>query len=58
MNNPQLAMRSEGFIDDQLEQVEKRCFFLMCGQTPSIDSAITIDVAFNIFDEPGLKKKA
>lgn len=57
MNNPFLNQRSEVFVDDTLDSVEKRCFFLMCGKQPLIESAISIDVSFNIFDEPGLKKK-
>lgn len=57
MNNHYLNQRSEIFIDDSLDSVDKRCFFLMCGKQPNIDSAITIDISFNIFDEPGLKKK-
>jgi hypothetical protein len=57
MNNYQLASRSDTFVDDTLESVEKRCFLLLCGKTSSIDSALTVDVSANIFDEPGLKKK-
>lgn len=57
MNNAYLALRSESFVDDSLESVERRCFLLLCGKTPNIDSAITIEVSANIFDEPGLKKK-
>lgn len=29
----------------------------MCGKATGIDSAITIDLTFNIFDEPNNKKK-
>lgn len=43
-------------MDDYLESVEKRCFFLMCGKTPT-DSFISIDVAVNVFDAPGVKQK-
>jgi len=57
MNNNYLNQRSENFVDDSLDSVEKRCFFLMCGKSSNIDSAISIDVGFNIFEEPGLKKK-
>ena len=57
MNNAFLNLRSETFIDDALESIDKRCFVLMCGKSPNIDSAITIDISANIFDEPGLKKK-
>lgn len=57
MNNSYLALRSENFLDDSMESVEKRCFLLLCGKTPNIDSALTIDISVNIFDEPGLKKK-
>lgn len=58
MNNGLLNLRSENFVDDSLDAVEKRCFFLMCGKSNNnIDSAISIDIGFNIFEEPGLKKK-
>ncbi len=57
MNNISLNQRSETFIDDFLESVDKKCFLLLCGKAPNLDAAITIDVSFNIFDEPGLKKK-
>ena len=29
----------------------------MCGKQPSTESALSVDIAINIFDEPGLKKK-
>jgi len=32
MNNETLNLRSEIFVDDHLDRVEKRCFFLMCGK--------------------------
>jgi CRISPR/Cas system-associated endonuclease Cas1 len=51
-----LNLRSEEFVDDYLERVEKRCFFLLCGKTP-LESAITVDLQFNILEDPGLKKK-
>ena len=31
MKNPRLNRSSEIFVDDSLDRVEKRCFFLMCG---------------------------
>ena len=32
MNHDFLNARSENFVDDTLQPVEKRCFFLMCGK--------------------------
>jgi hypothetical protein len=57
MNNHVLALRSEIFVDDNLESVDKRCFFAMCGKVPQIDSTISIDLSLNIFDDPSIKKK-
>lgn len=57
MNNAYLNLRSENFVDDQLDSVDKRCFLLLCGKQPNIDAFLTIDISANIFDEPGLKKK-
>ena len=57
MNNHFLAARSEIFVDDNLESVDKRCFFAMCGRQSQIDSTITIDLSLNIFDDPSIKKK-
>jgi len=56
MNHHSLNLKSEVFVDDSLDRVDKRCFFLMCGVT-DIDTAVTIDVAINVLDDPGLKKK-
>lgn len=55
MNNPFLDTRSETFVDDKFEQVEKRCFFVLCGKT-STDPAIAIDLGVNAFDDPRVKK--
>ena len=56
MNHTYLSVRSENFVDDFLESVEKRCFFLMCGRQAT-DAALTIDLVVNAFDEPDVKKK-
>lgn len=55
MNHAYLNTRSDIFADDKFDSVEKRCFFLMCGKQSS-DSALTIDIAVNIFDDPRTKK--
>lgn len=59
MNNDHLNARSEIFIDDSLQSVEKRCFFLMCGKQSNIGTsgAITVDAVINAFDDPAMKKK-
>ena len=54
MNNMYLNQNSEMFIDDTLEKIEKRCFFLLCGKS-NLDSAISIDFSVNIFDDPAIK---
>ena len=54
MNNMYLNKNSEMFIDDTLEKIEKRCFFLLCGKS-NLDSAISIDFSVNIFDDPAIK---
>lgn len=56
MNHGFLNARSEIFVDDQLESVEKRCFFLMCGKQIA-DSALSIDIVINAFDDPSITKK-
>lgn len=56
MNNFYLNNRSENFLDDRFEQVEKRCFFLLCGKQ-NMDCAISIDVQVNLFDDPRKQKK-
>ena len=44
MNNAYLNLRSENFVDDQLDSVDKRCFLLLCGKSPNIDAFLTIDI--------------
>lgn len=44
MNNAYLNLRSENFVDDQLDNVDKRCFLLLCGKSPNIDAFLTIDI--------------
>jgi hypothetical protein len=56
MNHGYLNARSDVFVDDYLESVEKRCFFLMCGRQ-NLDSAISIDIVINAFDNPSVAKK-
>lgn len=56
MNHHLLNQKSEVFVDDTLERVDKRCFFLMCGKTTN-DAAVTIDVSINALDDPAIKKK-
>jgi hypothetical protein len=59
MNHDHLNARSEVFVDDTLQSIEKRCFFLMCGKQTNIGTtgAITVDAVVNAFDDPALKKK-
>lgn len=59
MNHDHLNSRSEIFVDDSLQSVEKRCFFLMCGKQSNLGTsgAITVDAVVNAFDDPALKKK-
>jgi len=40
MNNHLLNQRSEVFVDDSLERVDKRCFFLFAGKQENIDAAL------------------
>jgi hypothetical protein len=56
MNHQLLNQRSEVFVNDSLERVEKRCFFLMCGMQKE-DPTIEISVSVNAFDDPAIKKK-
>jgi hypothetical protein len=39
-----LNARSEVFVDDFLERVDKRCFFLFCGKNSDSEPALSIDV--------------
>jgi len=55
MNHGYLNHRSEIFVDDHFEGVEKRCFLLLCGKQVS-DSALTIDIGINAFDDPRIRK--
>lgn len=57
MNNFLLQQRSEQFVDDSLDSVDKRCFFLLSGKQSNLDAFLAVEVSANIFDEPGLKKK-
>jgi len=57
MNHIKLKQRSEMFVDDTLERVDKRCFLLLCGAGGEIDSALSIDIGVNIFDDPAIKRK-
>lgn len=56
MNNSYLDSFSESFIDDHLERIEKRCFFLMCGKIFN-EPTISIELSVNAFDDPALKQK-
>lgn len=42
-------------MDDKHENVEKCCFFLICGKT-SGEPALSIDFGVNAFDDPRIKK--
>jgi hypothetical protein len=42
------------FVDDSLERIEKRCFFYFGGKT-TLDSAISLDLTVNVFDDPAIK---
>jgi hypothetical protein len=55
MNNALLNIRSELFVDDHFENVEKRCFLLICGKQAT-DPALSIDFGVNAFDDPRIKK--
>ena len=55
MNNPYLNQRSEVFTDDSFENVEKRCFLLLCGKQAN-DPAFSLDFGVNAFDDPKVKK--
>lgn len=55
MNHGYLHARSDVFVDDSFSQVEKRCFFLLCGKL-SNEPAISIEVGINAFDDPRIKK--
>ncbi len=55
MNHGYLNHRSEVFMDDTFESVEKRCFLLLCGKQVN-EAAITIDIGINAFDDPRIKK--
>lgn len=55
MNHILLNDRSEVFVDDTFENIEKRCFFLMCGKISS-EPAISIEAGINAFDDPRRKK--
>jgi hypothetical protein len=55
MNHAFLNNRSDIFTDDALEQVEKRCFLLLCGKQAN-DSFLSIDIVINAFDDPRTKK--
>lgn len=52
MDNERLAKRSETFTDDQGQTVEKRCFFLCCGNDDVSSDFLNVRTTINIFDEP------
>ena len=52
MENIRLEKRSECFMDERGEQVDKRCWFLLVGEDDHNSNAITIALSVNIFDEP------
>jgi hypothetical protein len=56
MNNIYLQQRSEVFVDNNFETVEKRCFFSLCGKL-NTDPAIGIELSINAFDDARQKKK-
>lgn len=55
MNHSLLNSRSEIFVDDHFENVEKRCFMILCGKQAG-EPVIQIDVGINAFDDPKVKK--
>jgi hypothetical protein len=55
MNHGYLHARSEVFVDNSFDTVEKRCFFLLCGKLNN-EPAIAIEVGINAFDDPRIKK--
>lgn len=52
MDNKRMAKRSEVFQDDKGVVIEKRCFFLMCGEDDLDSNYLTIQSSINIFKEP------
>lgn len=56
MNHALLNGHSEVFVDDKVERVEKRCFFLMSGKNFT-EPMISIDLSANIFNDPAIKMK-
>lgn len=54
MKNPILNSKSEVFIDDHLDRVDKRVFFLIQGKTEA-ESGISISLSINAFDDPAIK---
>jgi hypothetical protein len=51
MNNPFLQQRSLFIFDGAFDQIEKCCFFALCGKTQN-DAAIKIEFSINLFDDP------
>jgi len=52
MDNLRLGSRSEHFNDDRGQLVEKRCFFLCCGEDEETSDFLNLRVTLNLFDEP------
>ena len=51
MNNPFLQGKSRVFTDDTFEQVERCCFFALCGASNN-NAGISIHVKLNLFHDP------
>ena len=51
MNNPFLQAKSKVFTDDTFEQIERSCFFALCG-TGLNNAGVSINVKLNLFHDP------
>jgi len=50
MDNPRLANRSEHFLDDRNQLVEKRCFLLCAGESDETGDFLNLRISVNLFD--------
>ena len=52
MDNLRLEKRSESFLDENGNQVDKRFWLLLAGEDDHTTNAITLSISANVFDEP------
>jgi hypothetical protein len=52
MDNLRLEKRSESFLDENGNQVDKRCWLLLAGEDDHTTNALTLSISANVFDEP------